>query len=214
MITSWVRRIVALALCVCLGARAPALAADPQSHKENCQERQDHCLPSAAEAQPISTIPGTVTRVVDGDTIIVQLQTGPIRVRLYGIDAPESTQPEGGEATAYLAKRIAHQPVELEPYGQDRYNRMVAIVYLQDEDVNETMVQQGFAWAYRRYLKRSDTDYCYYEQDARKAHLGLWSLPAAEQVAPWEYRHQDSGGPYTDYSAETAEHCIAELGRR
>ena len=169
-------------------------------------------LTLAAEPKPV--LSGTVTRVVDGDTIIVQLQTGPIRVRLYGIDAPESTQAEGREATAYLVKRIAHQSVELEPYSQDRYNRMVAIIYLGDEDIDETMVQQGFAWAYRQYLKRSDTDYCYYEMDARKAHLGLWFLPAAQQIAPWEYRHLKSGGPYTDYSSETAEHCIAELGKR
>jgi endonuclease YncB( thermonuclease family) len=169
-------------------------------------------LALAADPSPVLT--GVVTRVVDGDTIDVKLSSGPIRVRLYGIDAPESTQPGGGEATAYLVKRILHQTVDLEPVQQDRYDRLIAIVDLGDEDINETMVQEGYAWAFRKYLKRSDTDYCYYEADARTAHLGLWSLPAAQQLAPWEYRHHKSGEPYTDDTAETAEHCIATLGKR
>jgi endonuclease YncB( thermonuclease family) len=192
MITRWIGMLFALVLWVYFGAPAPALAADPQ--------------------QPVLT--GTVTRVVDGDTVVVELSSGPFRVRLYGIDAPESTQPGGGESTSYLTKRILHQKVELEPFQQDRYDRLIAIVDLGDEDINETMVQTGHAWAFRKYLKHSDTDYCYYEADARKAHLGLWSLPAAQQVAPWEYRHHRSGGPYTDYTAETAERCITALGVR
>jgi micrococcal nuclease len=182
--------------CACLlsaglGALVPALAADPRT-----------------------VLSGTVARVIDGDTIIVQLASGPIRVRLYGIDAPESTQPEGREATVFLASRILHRVVELEPFQQDRYDRLVAIVDLGDEDINETMVKAGFAWAYRRYLKRSDTDYCYYEADARKARFGLWSLPPVQQVAPWEYRQRRAREAYTDYSTETAQHCIAALGAR
>jgi endonuclease YncB( thermonuclease family) len=191
MIISWVRALSISVLCVCLGTPPAALATDPQP-----------------------ALTGTVTRVVDGDTIMVQLVSGPIRVRLYGIDAPESTQPGGAEATEFLIKKILHQTVELEPYQQDRYDRLIAIVDLGDEDINETMVQAGHAWAYRKYLQHSDTDYCYYEADARKAHLGLWSLPLAQQTAPWEYRQRKSRASFTDYSADTAEHCIAELGRR
>jgi endonuclease YncB( thermonuclease family) len=77
-----------------------------------------------------------------------------------------------------------------------------------------SLIREGHAWAYRKYLRRTDTDYCNHESEARKARLGLWSLPAAQRIAPWEYRHHKSGGPYTDYSAETAERCIAELGKR
>lgn len=168
-------------------------------------------ITARADSAPVLT--GTVTRVVDGDTIDVQLATGPIRVRLYGIDAPESTQAGGAEATAYLAKRILHQTVELEPYQQDRYDRLIAIVDLGDDDVNELLIQEGHAWAYRRYLKHSDTDYCYYEGEARGARRGLWALPKDRRVAPWEYRKRKSLGAFTDYSTETEEHCIASIGQ-
>src|ERR1700716_4371915 len=79
---------------------------------------------------------GTVTRVVDGDTLVVQLSSGPIRVRLYGIDAPEHNQPGGREATDALSALVAGARVELEPVSQDRYGRMVAHVFRGSLDVN------------------------------------------------------------------------------
>src|SRR5882762_5505503 len=64
-------------------------------------------------ARPV--VVGSVSRVVDGDTLVVQLSSGPIRVRLYGIDAPEHNQPGGREATDALSALLAGQRVELEP---------------------------------------------------------------------------------------------------
>ena len=79
---------------------------------------------------------GTVTRVVNGDTLVVQLSSGPIRVRLYGIDAPEHNQPGGREAAAALTSLVNGERVELEPINQDRYSRMVAHVLRGQLDVN------------------------------------------------------------------------------
>jgi micrococcal nuclease len=156
----------------------------------------------------------SVTRVVDVDTIDVQLTSGPIRVRLYGIDAPESTQPGGAEATSFLAKKILHQKIDLEPFQQDRYNRMIALVNIGNENINKGLVRQGHAWAFRKYLHRSDIDYCKDEAEARTAKRGVWSLPRIQQIAPWEYRKRKSRNSFTDYSAESVVHCIAELGKR
>ena len=164
------------------------------------------------DAQP--TMSGTVTRVIDGDTIEVQLSSGPIRVRLNSIDTPEKDQPWGPEAQAALARRVDGKRVELDPVTQDRYDRLVAVVFLDGENVNAWMVQQGDAWAYRDYL--DDPSYCTWEAVARASRLGLWSLPPGSRVAPWEWRAAGRGGTdqFTDYSTATVATCVAASHRR
>jgi endonuclease YncB( thermonuclease family) len=135
---------------------------------------------------------GAVSRVVDGDTLIVQLASGSIRVRLYGIDAPEHNQPGGREATATLNSLVGGASVELEPINQDRYNRMVARVHRGQLDVNSEMIRQGDAWVYRHYLRREDRGWCGLESEARKAHRGLWA--SRDAVPPWNFRHHVAGG--------------------
>ena len=169
--------------------------------------------PQTDEAMPV--LLGTVLSVTDGDTIKVQLSSGPIRVRFHSIDAPEHDQPWGQEARSALASRLDHQQVELEVWTQDRYERLVATVHLGGENINAWMVQEGHAWAYRDYLK--DPQYCQSEADARARRLGLWSLPPSSTYAPWEWRaHQrDASKGFTDYGRETAANCIAAMhGRR
>ena len=136
---------------------------------------------------------GTVTRVVDGDTLVVQLRSGPIRVRLYGIDAPEHNHPGGREAAAALTSLVSGERVELEPISQDRYSRMVARVLRGQLDVNAQMVRLGDAWVYRHYLRREDRGWCSLESDARNAHRGLWA--ARDPVPPWDFRHHTLGRP-------------------
>jgi micrococcal nuclease len=136
---------------------------------------------------------GTVTRVVDGDTLVVQLSTGPIRVRLYGIDAPEHKQSGGRESAAALTSLVSGERVELEPVNQDRYSRMVARVLRGQLDVNAEMIRRGDAWVYRHYLRREDRGWCSLESDARKARRGLWAV--REPVPPWDFRHHTIGRP-------------------
>jgi micrococcal nuclease len=142
-------------------------------------------------ARPV--VVGSVSRVVDGDTLVVQLSSGPIRVRLYGIDAPEHNQPGGREATAALSSLLAGQRVELEPVSQDRYGRMVAHVFRGSLDVNAEMVRLGDVWVYRHYLHRENRSWCTLESDARKAHRGLWAQ--RDPVPPWDFRHHTIGAP-------------------
>ena len=167
--------------------------------------------PAPAAEQPL--LVGTVLSVTDGDTIKVQLGSGPITVRFDGIDAPEKSQPWGREAYAELAGRLNRQVVALEVRTQDQYDRLVAVVYLGNENINGWMVRQGHAWAYRQYL--SEADYCKWEASARSARLGLWSLPATGWYAPWEWRRvqRGDGSRFTDFSHETAEQCVASMRR-
>ncbi len=164
------------------------------------------------DAQP--SLSGTVTRVIDGDTLDVQLGSGPIRVRLNSIDTPEKDQPWGSEARAALAGRVNGKRVELEPVTQDHYDRLVAVVFLDGENINAWMVQQGDAWAYRTYLE--DPSYCAWEAVARASGLGLWSLPPSSRVAPWEWRAagRGSNAGFTDYSSETAAGCVDAMHRK
>lgn len=163
-----------------------------------------------ADEQPV--LVGLVIKVIDGDTIDVKLSSGPIRVRLYGIDTPERGQPWEDEATAHVRQRVLGKEVEIEPFEQDRYDRLVGIVFLDGVNINAELVARGDAWAYRRYMRKSDAELCADEAIARAAKRGLWSLPADERIAPWEWRRRKSLEYFTDYSDETAAQCVATIG--
>ena len=102
----------------------------------------------------------------------------------------------------------------LQPITQDEYDRLVAVVYLDGENVNAWMVQQGHAWAYRRYL--DDAQYCAWEQQARAKGLGLWSLPSSERIAPWEYRkaEREQTQIVMGSTVETETACVAAMNDR
>ena len=139
----------------------------------------------ASVAAPASAQSGQ-TRVIDGDTIDV----GKTRVRLYGIDAPESGQSciAGGvrwacghRATRALAGRLRSWQVVCEERDQDRYGRIVAVCRQDGRDINAWLVAEGWALAYRRYSRA----YVDEEQRAREARKGMWR---GAFVAPWDWR--------------------------
>lgn len=166
-------------------------------------------LAGARPADDLPRLSGTVVGVVDGDTVDVRLDSGMIRVRLHAIDTPERGQPYGSVAKDALSRVVFGRAVELEPYEQDRYDRLVARIWMGDVDVNALMIRQGYAWAYRKYL--DDARYCVYEFDARQARRGLWQAAATERVAPWEWRRRKTlAGQFTDYSGQTVAQCVAE----
>jgi endonuclease YncB( thermonuclease family) len=166
-----------------------------------------------AAGQDDLVLVGVVTKIVDGDTIDVELDSGPIRVRFDSVDAPERAQPWGKEATAALSRRVSGKEVELAVSEQDRYERLVATVYVHGESVNAWLVQQGHAWAYRQYT--SNKDYCAWEDAARAARRGLWGNPSKVE-APWDHRaiKRRRIESARDYSDESVDACIAALGKR
>jgi hypothetical protein len=151
---------------------------------------------------------------VDGDTINVQLSSGPITVRMGSIDAPEHDQAGGAEAKTSLARRLNGRQVEFEVETQDQYERLVAIVYLGGENMNSWLVQQGHAWAYRQYM--SDPRYCVWEADARMYRRGLWAASPGSQKAPWEWRRaqrEQGTFAFTDYQSETVSKCVQAMAK-
>jgi endonuclease YncB( thermonuclease family) len=171
---------------------------------------------AAAEDHVEQVLPGRVQRVVDGDGVRVMLDSGPVTVRLYGIDAPELHAPRGREARKALQALVERREVELLPVSQDRYDRIVAVLLERGRSVNEALLQQGHAWAYRAHLGQLEGDdrYCRLEAEARAAGRGLWSQPPAQWLPPWIYRARARGErgervASRDYSTETAEDCLA-----
>ncbi len=162
----------------------------------------------------IPRLKGHVTAVIDGNTLTVQLASGPVRLRLQSIDAPERDQAGGDEATATLRKLVVGRDVEVEITDQSAgRDRFVGIVYLGDVEINEVMVRQGEAWADRRHMRRKDDAIlCIYEEEARGLQRGFWALAVAERVPPWEWRQRKTRTSFTDYTDETAANCLAAVG--
>lgn len=168
-------------------------------------------LACSAWAQESRVLAGVVTAVIDGDTIKVQLSTGPVTVRLGHIDAPELNQSGGGAAVRALDSRLLAQEVSLDVITRDGDERLVAVVFLGDENVNAWMVKQGHAWAYRGHTR--EADYCVWENAARSLRRGLWEYKGMDWVAPWDWRETKRDPLYfvTDYSGANAASCIREI---
>jgi micrococcal nuclease len=143
------------------------------------------CVLANVSAQEL--LHGKVVNVADGDTVNVLVQGQAIKVRLWGIDAPEYKQPWGRQSAKALKSKIIHKQVDLKIIDTDKYNRKVAVIYLDEADLNQWMVQTGNAWVYRYYNKDK-----YYndEHSAKKQKLGLWNLPKNERTPPWQWRRQ------------------------
>lgn len=143
-----------------------------------------------AEPSPAG-VPGTlvqVSRVVDGDTIEVQLDGQTVDVRLIGIDTPEAVRPDhpiecfGPEASRYTEARIEGAQVRLEFDEErlDRFGRTLAYVWVGDELFNETLLRQGYATVTTfppnvRYVDRFGAA----SRRARDEGLGIWESCAA-----------------------------------
>lgn len=143
-----------------------------------------------AAPDPSHTLLGQVVRVSDGDTVTLQTQDSTIKIRLAGIDAPETKMPHGPQAKAHLSALVLGRQVQAIAQKKDRYGRTIATLMLNTKDVNLAMVQAGMAWHYKQYEReQSATDAAAYAQSEAKARtqgVGLWQL--VMPIPPWEWR--------------------------
>lgn len=144
-----------------------------------------------AESATTPALQGQIVRVSDGDTVTLQSETGPLKIRLAGIDAPESQMPHGQEAKAHLAAMVLGKEVQAIVHKKDRYGRTIATLMLNTKDVNLAMVQAGMAWHYKQYEREQTASaaaaYAQSETQARTQGVGLWQLEMP--IPPWEWRH-------------------------
>jgi endonuclease YncB( thermonuclease family) len=130
---------------------------------------------------------GRVVGVTDGDTLtMLDSRKQQIKVRLAEIDTPESAQPYGTRAKQELSRLVHGKTVTVKVQDIDRYGRTVGRVYMGELDVNAEMVKLGAAWVYRKYA--SDQSLYALEKQAKQKRAGIWNLPEAEQIPPWEWR--------------------------
>jgi endonuclease YncB( thermonuclease family) len=131
-----------------------------------------------------------IPRIVDGDTV----EIGQTKIRLSGIDAPETDQicldvkaekwACGIVARDKLIRHSNGQAWECTTTGTDQYSRSLANCFIEGEDVSAWMVRSGWALSFVRYSHAYDAD----EAAARDAGAGLWS---GSFIAPWDWRHRN-----------------------
>ena len=145
-------------------------------------------------------MPVRIVRVVDGDTVLVRrkgwwrslLGSPSIRVRLHGIDAPETNQRFGRKSTRALRRMLAGGGFQMEVTGRDRYGRVVGLIHRGSryQSVNLAMVSEGWAHAYVRFGGR-DLGMEEAERAARESGLGIWKRRvAAEHPELWRKRQR------------------------
>jgi endonuclease YncB( thermonuclease family) len=130
---------------------------------------------------------GRIVGVTDGDTLTVLRGQKQVKVRLYGIDAPERRQAWGDRARQALGELAHGQAVEVQEMDVDRYGRTVAQLEVQGQDVGTEMVRRGLAWVYERYCTIPDCGAMRRAQaEAQAARTGLWADPSP--TPPWDWR--------------------------
>jgi micrococcal nuclease len=136
-----------------------------------------------------------VTRVVDGDTMVVDVGGHGVTLRLIGIDTPETVDPRkpvqcyGPEASSEAKQLLSGKQVYLEKDpakgDYDKYGRV--LVYLRLSDglfYNEHMIEEGFAHEYTYFKEpyKYQTEFKKSEESAKKSHKGLWGMCSTAAV--------------------------------
>lgn len=137
----------------------------------------------AATALALSTAVSAIAevRVIDGDTF----ESDTERVRLFGIDAPESDQPGGAQAAEALRRLIGKADPNCTEVDRDRYGRMVALCSISGGDLSLAMLRAGHAVVWCHYVRKLRPNllgsFQRMELEARRAKIGIW----ARKFEPW-----------------------------
>lgn len=140
-----------------------------------------------ADAESAEFIVGKVTRVSDGDTVILtDSKKNKTKVRLDGIDAPEIGQEYGDESKEFVEKLILNKNVKVKVIGVDKYKRTLGVIYLDNLNINEELLANGLAWQYH-YNKNEK--YTQLVKSAKSNGLNIWSDRKA--MDPYEWRKKN-----------------------
>ncbi|CAI0415590.1 unnamed protein product [Linum tenue] len=134
-------------------------------------------------------------KIIDSGYRVLNIQNEEVlarkyRIRLRGIDAPESSMPYGKEAKEELVKHVQGKCLKVHVYDEDRYGRSVGDVYCNGLFMQEIMLKKGLAWHYTAYDKRSEL--ASWEKQARAKRVGLWASKNPHE--PWEWRKNKREG--------------------
>lgn len=140
---------------------------------------------AAQAARPARTEPpweAWVSWVMDGDTVLLVRdgQREPIKLRVDGIDAPETCQPGGGEARDAMIRLALRKKVQVVTVGRDSYGRLIGRLSVGQQDVGAEMVRSGMAWAYQ--FRTGKGPYAGLQRQAQKQQRGVFS--AKQEAMP------------------------------
>ena len=152
-------------------------------------------------AKSSNTWQGIVTQVTDGDTLRIRPvgsngRSDSLRIRIDGIDAPESCQLYGAQSTVALKKLIVSKQVTVLSKRFDDYGRGVAKITLNNMDVGGWMVQNGHAWSYHHRF--SAGPYRAEEEAAVRSKLGLFADASAVEPKIFRRGHRSCNLPKDD----------------
>lgn len=139
-----------------------------------------------------------VTQFVDGDTIAVNMNGHSEKVRMIGVDTPETHKPNtpvqcfGPDASAYTKRRIGLDKVKLvaDPLttDRDRYNRLLRYVYLVDgTNLDQAIIRDGYGFYYPYFAFSQSREFDKAQSSAKAENKGLWSAcqPTPTQKGGW-----------------------------
>ncbi|CAN1325615.1 Uncharacterized 38.1 kDa protein [Linum perenne] len=168
--------------------------------------RESSCLPGDVKAAAVQRAKARAERnypkadalqkkIVDAGYRVLTVQNEDVlarkyRIRLRGVDAPESSMPYGKEAKEELVKLVQGKCLRVLIYDQDRYGRCVGDIYCNGLFIQEIMLKKGLVWHYFAYDKRAEL--ASWEKQARAKRVGLWASKNPQE--PWEYRKNKRGG--------------------
>lgn len=177
-------------------ANAPAQKQTASSaEKKTATKKSDARTETKAEASSVADARQyRLVRAADGDSFTLKDDRNQnVNVRLYGVDAPESSQRFGKQSREHLLQMLKGRTLRLKTLYRDNYKRAVAIVYLtengaiDERSVNQRQVQAGMAWVYD-YFCTSDicNTWKLEEAMAQKQKIGLWK--DSNPTPPWQWR--------------------------
>ena len=150
------------------------------------------CLVLAAPVLAQATQQAWVSWVMDGDTVLLvpegergQGAREGVKLRILGIDAPESCQAGGEGARDALIGLVMRRAVRVEPHGHDSYGRQLGKLWLGPQDVGAEMVRSGWAWAYSHRTGRGP--YAALQREAERERRGLFAA-RAQAMSPALFR--------------------------
>lgn len=131
---------------------------------------------------------GVVTKVIDGDSVVIRHENILKKIRLSYIDAPEASQDHGEDSKFFLKNIVLDKTVLVDTKRKDKYGRHLSDLYIHSNIesiyVNAKMIKSGNAWVYKRY--RSNTYLINLENHARSNKIGIWKND--NPMEPWVYR--------------------------
>jgi len=145
--------------------------------------------PDAPVPNPGTDLTCEVRHIYDGDTLTVGCGQGKLKVRVWGIDAPEKGQkPWGDDSRDFLNHLIGDKAIQIQVVDKDRYGRVVARLFLGEHDIGLSMINKGKAIVYKQY--NNSRTYREAQVVAQNQKVGIWSEPGAQQdPASWRKVH-------------------------